>query len=215
MLRWNQLLCSELPTLSFASGLRIISASCAMAPVSTTVWASSGVCLQISLRVEAAMRLRANSGSLRHSTSRGTAPASTMHCDSAANEKLHVKDEPRKWDVLKKSSWNAEPLIVSLLYMHCVWQCCPEPRQQPLSPQGQTPPDREPGRPPPHRPPRSETAEGSVWLLHAAQKLLLSCRTSAHKHTHISCHGSAKYEDLTHITLLLKKKHSAVILFCN
>lgn len=34
-----------------------------MAPASTTVWASSGECLQISLRAEAAMRFRDNSGS--------------------------------------------------------------------------------------------------------------------------------------------------------
>ncbi|MEQ2297944.1 hypothetical protein AMECASPLE_000064 [Ameca splendens] len=71
-------------TLSLASRLRIICAKCAMVPVSTTVWASSGVCLQMSLSVEAAMRLRAISGSKRHNTSRGAAPASTTDWARAA-----------------------------------------------------------------------------------------------------------------------------------
>ena len=70
-LAWVQL------TLSLASGLRIIWARWAMAPASTTVWASSGECLQMSLRAEAAIRFSESSGSWMHSTSRGTAPAST------------------------------------------------------------------------------------------------------------------------------------------
>lgn len=63
-------------TFSLASGFRIIWARCAIAPASTTVCASSGECLLISLSAEAAMRFRDNSGSWIQSTSRGTAPAS-------------------------------------------------------------------------------------------------------------------------------------------
>lgn len=73
-------------TLSLVSRLRISCAKCGIAPASTTAWASSGVCLQMSLRVEAAMRLRAISGSSRHNTRRGTAPAFTTVCDKAAGE---------------------------------------------------------------------------------------------------------------------------------
>ena len=58
-----------------------------MAPVSTTVWASSGECLATSLRAEAAMRFRATSGSWRQSTSRGSAPASTTAWDRSAHGK--------------------------------------------------------------------------------------------------------------------------------
>lgn len=81
------------PTLSLASGLRIICARCAMAPLSTTVWASSGVCLEMSLRVEAAMRLTAISGSRRQNTSRGTAPASTTDWANAAQWWTKVSSE--------------------------------------------------------------------------------------------------------------------------
>ena len=52
-------------TLSLASGLRIIWARCAMAPASTTVCASSGECLQMSLKADAAMRFSDSSGSYR------------------------------------------------------------------------------------------------------------------------------------------------------
>ncbi len=48
-----------------------------MAPASTTVCASSGECLQMSLRAEAEIRLRESSGSWIHRTKSGTAPAST------------------------------------------------------------------------------------------------------------------------------------------
>lgn len=48
-----------------------------MAPASTTVWASSGECLHISLRADAAILLSDISGSWIHNTSKGTAPAST------------------------------------------------------------------------------------------------------------------------------------------
>ena len=51
------------PTFSLASGLRIICARCAIAPASTTVCASSGECLQMSLRAEAAIRFSEISGS--------------------------------------------------------------------------------------------------------------------------------------------------------
>ena len=63
--------------LSLASGLRIICAKWAMAPASTTVWASSGECLQMSESAEAATRLRESSGSWIDKTKIGTAPAST------------------------------------------------------------------------------------------------------------------------------------------
>ena len=46
-------------------------------PASTTPCASSGVCLAMSLSAEAATRFRDSSGSCTHSTSSGTAPAST------------------------------------------------------------------------------------------------------------------------------------------
>lgn len=71
-------------------------------------------------------------------------------------------------------------------YMHCAAQWIPEPRLRPPSPRGQTPPGRELGHPPRHRPPQLGTASGSVWLLHAAQTLLLSYKTSAQKHTHLN-----------------------------
>lgn len=64
-------------TLSLVSLLKIRWDRLVTAQLSTTAWASSGVCLQMSLSVAAAMRLRDISGSLRHSNSRGTAPAST------------------------------------------------------------------------------------------------------------------------------------------
>lgn len=64
-------------TLSLVSGFRVICARCAMAPVSTTVCASSGECLAMSLSVEAEILFREISGSWMHRTSRGTAPAST------------------------------------------------------------------------------------------------------------------------------------------
>lgn len=187
------------PTLSLASGLRIICARCAMAPLSTTVWASSGVCLEMSLRVEAAMRLRAISGSMRHNTSRGTAPASTTDWDNAAQwggerrETWKQTHKSKEWmrvlnGILKKIWPSQKSEHECLPYMRCVVRCSREPRRRPPSPRGQTPPGREPGRQLPRRPPRPGTARGSVWPPHAAQTLLPSCRTSARKHTQIHTH---------------------------
>lgn len=45
------------------------------APASTTTWANSGECLQISLRALAEILLREISGSYTQSTRSGTAPA--------------------------------------------------------------------------------------------------------------------------------------------
>ncbi len=74
-------------TLSLASGLRIICARWAIAPASTTVWANSGECLQMSLNADAAIRLRLNSGSWMQRTSRGTAPASTTDWANSEEER--------------------------------------------------------------------------------------------------------------------------------
>ena len=58
-------------------------AKCATAPASTTVCASSGECLQISLNADAAILFKSNSGSCIHKTNNGTAPASTTACESS------------------------------------------------------------------------------------------------------------------------------------
>lgn len=164
--------------------------------MSTTVCASSGVCLAMSLRVEAAMRLMASSGSRRHNTSRGTAPASTTDWDNAARQENKVECSSMcvrvsSVNVLFQTknltykdttgTWAACPS-----YVHCAAQWTPEPRRRPPSPRGQTPPGRELGHPPRRRPPQPGTAPGSVWPLHAAQTLLLSYKTSARKHTHVN-----------------------------
>lgn len=47
------------------------------APASTTFWANSAVCLQISLRAPAETLFKVVSGSWIQSTNKGTAPAST------------------------------------------------------------------------------------------------------------------------------------------
>ncbi len=55
-------------------------------PASTTACASSGVCLAMSLRADAATRFKPVSGSCTHNTNSTTAPASTtytQHCLSA------------------------------------------------------------------------------------------------------------------------------------
>ncbi len=70
-------------TLSWASGLRIIWARCAIAPASTTVCANSGECLAISDNADAETRFNAISGSCKHKTSSGTPPASTTCWDNS------------------------------------------------------------------------------------------------------------------------------------
>ena len=185
------------PTLSLASGLRIICARCAMAPLSTTVWASSGECLEMSLRVEAAMRLTAISGSRRQNTSRGTAPASTTDWANAAQRRTQASSEhvsrcegEREWSYRGHKMFLQEMpegihrdpnMSVCLTYTHCDVRCSLKPRQQPPSPRGQTPPGRGPERRLPHSPPQPGTARGSVWPPHAAQTLLPSYRTSGCK----------------------------------
>lgn len=47
------------------------------APASTTNWANSAECLQISLKAEAEILLSVGSGYWIHSTNKGTAPTST------------------------------------------------------------------------------------------------------------------------------------------
>jgi len=46
---------------------------------------TSGECLQISLKAEAAILFKSNSGSCIHNTSKGTAPASTTACELSFN----------------------------------------------------------------------------------------------------------------------------------
>ena len=48
---------------------------------------TSGECLQMSLRPEAAIRLRESSGSWIHKTNKGTAPASTTAWDNSERKK--------------------------------------------------------------------------------------------------------------------------------
>ena len=52
-------------------------------PLTQHISLTSGECLQMSESADAAIRLRATSGSCRHRTSRGTAPASTTAWESS------------------------------------------------------------------------------------------------------------------------------------
>lgn len=57
-----------------------------MPPASATAYDNSGVCLHISLRVDATVRFREISGSCIQRTSSGTAPASTTACASSVKK---------------------------------------------------------------------------------------------------------------------------------
>lgn len=146
-------------TFNLASGFRIICARWAIAPVSTMVWASSGECLAMSLKAEAATLFRAISGSWMHNTSRGTTPASTTAWDSSAHQE-------RRWTT-KGTLTNCEKqkkkkTFLKETHVHYVWQCSLLPMPQPLWPQGQTPPRRRQERPVLHSPPRPGPAQGSA-----------------------------------------------------
>lgn len=53
---------------------------------------TSGECLQMSLRPDAAILFKESSGSWIHKTNNGTAPASTTACDSSEKEaKISMK----------------------------------------------------------------------------------------------------------------------------
>lgn len=153
-------------TFSWASGLSINCARWAMAPASTTVWASSGECLAMSDRADAATRFRAISGSCKQRTRSGTAPASTTCCDNSKDIRNDSFDHRKNKDECSKSN------------QHYVERCIQEPKWLLLSQMDRTLQDKRREHPELRNRLPTELTVANVWQQLVERMRLLSCKTS-------------------------------------
>lgn len=156
-------------------------------PCAARTCASSGVCFAMSDSEEAAMRFRLSSGSCTHSTSSGTAPASTTWRARVGNVHARVRTGVRSAVCCMRAACRAAlarlqacigraPVVTAL---HCAQQCSPGSMRLPPSPQGRTPPGMSPASPGCQSRSRPAPAPASAWPRHAGRTRQPACRTDS------------------------------------